>query len=515
MPVPHSSRREFLLQSAGGIGAITTAQSAVGAAGDGAAQAAPPPTSIAAPESDAPVPVVAPVPGETFVHAGPLVGHVGDTAARLWVKASNACTVSFLIGEHPSLVEGRIIDGPKVAEAESFTGQVEVRELRPATRYHYCPLLDGRPALTRPYPSFVTAPVAGTRGRLRVAFGACVGRRAVHAAAAFGEMAARRNFDLLLMLGDNHYGDTTDPAKLRDYYHMMRTVDGFTRLIREVPTYAVWDDHDYGPNNSDGTQPGKEDSLRVFGQWWANPSAGEPGNPGCYFRFQRGDVEFFMLDVRYYRTPNDVPDGPTKTMLGARQLAWLLDGLAGSSAPFKIIAGGSEWQTLTQPDCWSSFARERQQIFDSITRRGIEGVVLLSGDRHRRLPGAGQAPRVHQRPDRQRQHHAQAQPRAVHRSRRGQTLDRARTRHGRRAAPSDLRNLAGRRRTARTPGTDLRTGLRQGDDPAVAISLAAVQDRSEAGPLKGLGPPPCSSRGSTPASRTVGGAERVGSLGQR
>ena len=388
MPVPHSSRREFLLQSAGGIGVITTATSAAEALGDGAvkaapaANAAPTPAQTAAPESDGPVPVVAPVPGEPFVHAGPLVGHVGDTAARLWVKASNACTVSFLIGEHPSLVEGRIIDGPKVAEAESFTGQVEVRELRPATRYHYCPLLDGRPALTRPYPSFVTAPVAGTRGRLRVAFGACVGRRAVHAAAAFGEMAARRNFDLLLMLGDNHYGDTTDPAKLRDYYHMMRTVDGFTRLIREVPTYAVWDDHDYGPNNSDGTQPGKEDSLRVFGQWWANPSAGEPGNPGCYFRFQRGDVEFFMLDVRYYRTPNDVPDGPTKTMLGARQLAWLLDGLAGSSAPFKIVAGGSEWQTLTQPDCWSSFARERQQIFDSITSRGIEGVVLLSGDRH-------------------------------------------------------------------------------------------------------------------------------------
>ena len=384
MPVPHASRREFLLQSAGSIGAIVTAQSPAGAAGDGAAQTppVPAPAPAQAPEPDGPVPVVTPVPGEPFVHAGPLVGHVGDTTARLWAKASNACGLGFRIGEDPSLADGRIIAGPTLAEAESFTGQVEVRELRPATRYHYCPLLDGRPALTRPYPSFVTAPAAGTRGRLRVAFGACVGRRAVHAAAAFGEMVARKNFDLLMMLGDNHYGDTTDPAKLRDYYHMMRTVDGFTRLIREVPTYAVWDDHDYGPNNSDGTQPGKENSLRAFGQWWANPSAGEPGNPGCYFRFKRGDVEFFMLDVRYYRTPNDAPDGPTKTMLGARQLAWLLDGLAGSSAPFKVVAGGSEWQTLTQPDCWSSFARERQQIFDAITSRGIEGVVLLSGDRH-------------------------------------------------------------------------------------------------------------------------------------
>ena len=382
MSMPSASRRDFLLQSAGGVGAVVTAQAAVSAAGDRAAVAAPTSAPSPALEPDGPVPVVIPVPGEPFVHAGPLVGHVGDTSARLWVKASNACGISFRIGQDPSLADSRTIEGPKLVEAESFTGQVEVRDLRPATRYHYCPLLDGRPSLARPYPSFVTAPPAGTRGRLRVAFGSCVGRRPVHAAATFGEMSARRNFDVLLMLGDNHYGDTTDPAKLRDYYHMMRTVDGFTRLVRETPTYAVWDDHDYGPNNSDGTQPGKENSLRVFGQWWANPAAGEPENPGCYFRFQRGDVEFFMLDVRYYRTPNDAPDGPDKTMLGARQLAWLLDGLAGSSAPFKVIAGGSEWQTLTQPDCWSSFARERQRIFDAITSRGIDGVVLLSGDRH-------------------------------------------------------------------------------------------------------------------------------------
>ena len=46
-----------------------------------------------------------------------------------------------------------------------------------------------------------------------------------------------------------------------------------------------------------------------------------------------------------------------------------------------IVASGSEWQTLTQPDCWSSFARERQEIFDHITGQNIDGVVLLSGYR--------------------------------------------------------------------------------------------------------------------------------------
>jgi len=376
MPMPPSSRRAFIVGSTAAAGAAALGPADVPAAAADAARPAAPA------DPDGPVPVIAPVPGEPFLHAGPLVGHVGPTTARLWAKASNASRLGFRVGTDAALADATVVDGPAVAAEAGFTGQVEVRDLSPATRYHYCPLLDGRPALPRPYPAFVTAPPAGSRGRLRVAFGSCVGRRGVHAAAAFGEMAARRNFDLLLLLGDNHYADTTDPATQRDYYHMQRTVDGFARLVRETPTCAIWDDHDFGPNNSDGTLPGKADSLRVFGEWWANPAAGEPGNPGCYYRFDRGGVDFFMLDDRYHRSPNGSPDGPGKTMLGERQLAWLLDGLAASTAPFKIVASGSEWQTRTQPDCWSSFARERQRIFDHVTGRGIEGVVLLSGDRH-------------------------------------------------------------------------------------------------------------------------------------
>ena len=38
----------------------------------------------------------------------------------------------------------------------------------------------------------------------------------------------------------------------------------FASVIRQMPTYTVWDDHDFGPNNSDGLEPGKEGSLRAF-----------------------------------------------------------------------------------------------------------------------------------------------------------------------------------------------------------------------------------------------------------
>lgn len=383
MPSPKkTSRRQFLL-------ATSLTSTSVALQGQTEAQGKAPTKSpnAAAPhalpkEEFGPVPSATAVAGAAFLHAGPMIGHVTENSVRLWAKGSNAAKLAFKVGLQEDLSDGKIIEGGDLDEDASFTGMVEVSGLASATRYHYAPVLDGRLALQRPYPSFVTAPPATQEGRLRFAFGSCVGRRGYHAAAAFGEMAERRNFDLLLMLGDNHYGDSTDPVVLRDYYHMQRTVTGFARLIRHTPTYAIWDDHDFGPNNSDGTTPGKEGSLRVFQQWWANPGYGEEQNPGCYYRFSRNGVDFFMLDSRYHRTPNKAPEDGKKTMLGARQLQWLKEGLASSKAKFKIVACGSEWQTFTQPDCWSSFARERQEILDHITSQQIKGVVLLSGDRH-------------------------------------------------------------------------------------------------------------------------------------
>ena len=71
-----------------------------------------------------------------------------------------------------------------------------------------------------------------------------------------------------------------------------------------------------------------------------------------------------------------------KTMLGEKQLAWLKRELLASKAAVKFLASGSEWQTNGHVDSWTSFDRERREIFDFIAHHRIEGVVLLSGDRH-------------------------------------------------------------------------------------------------------------------------------------
>jgi alkaline phosphatase D len=196
-------------------------------------------------------------------------------------------------------------------------------------------------------------------------------------------MAAQRNFDLLLMLGDNHYANTVDPAKQRADYVMHRSVAGFRELTGFVPCAGIWDDHDFGPNDSDGTTPGKEKALKTFKEFWANAAFGEEGNPGCYHRFSRGDVDFFMLDVRYYRSPDKAPkDDPAKTVLGEKQFEWLKRELKASKAKLKFIASGSEFQAFGTPDSWAVYPAARQAFFDFLRAEGGDGVVLLSGDRH-------------------------------------------------------------------------------------------------------------------------------------
>ncbi len=327
-----------------------------------------------------PLPPDEPVDGPLFLKCGPMLGHVGADHALVWVKASNAAKATLRVGAKSDLSDARTIHGPALTAETAFAGVIAVPDLAPGTRYYYAVLLDGEAATLRPHASFTTAPVAGTAGKTRFAFVSCVGYRGYMAAAAWGEMAAQSHFEAVLMLGDNHYGNTSDLAKQRANYLTHRSVGGFRDLTARTSCYGIWDDHDYGKNDSDKTQPGKEHSLRAFKEFWANPGYGEEGNPGCYFKFTRGEVEFFMLDVRYHRSPDDAPKDENKTMLGAQQIAWLKSEIKASKAKVKFIATGSTMESAGGADSWPSYPAERRALLDFL--REESGVIFISGDRH-------------------------------------------------------------------------------------------------------------------------------------
>jgi alkaline phosphatase D len=73
-------------------------------------------------------------------------------------------------------------------------------------------------------------------------------------------------------------------------------------------------------------------------------------------------------------------------MLGPIQKKWLLDKLKNSQATFKVIVSPVPWSLATKGearDTWNGFKSERQEIFDFLAENQINGVILLSADRHR------------------------------------------------------------------------------------------------------------------------------------
>jgi alkaline phosphatase D len=317
-----------------------------------------------------------------YLDLGPLLGSVTETTARIWIKASAPALVSIVVGKEKDLSDRVGFKAPKIEAETFFSGHVLVTNLEAGTRYFYSVLVDGELATPRPYPSFMTAPRVGASGRQRIAFASCVGNSGFDSAGAWADMATRTNFDVLLMLGDNHYGNVTEPAKHLEWLGAQRRLPGYSDICRRVPQYAIWDNHDFAPEPTDKRAKGKDDSLRAFKMLWPNPAYGEKDNPGVYFHFTRGDVEFFMLDGRYHRDPNNAPEDGHKSHLGEKQLAWLKRQLLASKAKIKVLATGGEWQTHSQAASWASFPRERNDLFKFIEDNNITGVLLVSGDRH-------------------------------------------------------------------------------------------------------------------------------------
>jgi alkaline phosphatase D len=317
--------------------------------------------------------------------AGPISGDVRANQVTLWMYAppKSKCSFSY----H---AEGASKTDKKTGEltalsnpAAKVPGQIlksTVVGLSPNTAYQYQVTIDGK-ADPSWKGSFKTAPLEGTSTAFRMAITSCMH---IKRAQRSWNLLLAEQPDLHLTVGDTHYADTTDPTIQFQHHLAYRRKKEFANVLRQVPTYAIWDDHDYGPNNSDGTAEGKEFSLAGWKQAWPNPASGTPDTPGAFFKFSRGDVDFFVVDGRYHRSPNELPDNDKKRMLGDAQFEWLLSGLKNSKAKFKIIASGSVLHH-SKVDGWRIFTFSRHRLFDAIKKHKISGVMYIGGDMHQSL----------------------------------------------------------------------------------------------------------------------------------
>lgn len=205
------------------------------------------------------------------------------------------------------------------------------------------------------------------------------------------EPMAKEKAAFMLWLGDAWYTREVDYYSEWGLWYRAshdRAIPILQNFWKAMPQFAMWDDHDYGPNDIGKNYILKDASRKVFNAYFCNPSAGENGQ-GTYTMTSWGDADIFLTDDRWWRSADrtkDSVDGkpnPDKRMLGPQQMDWLKNSLLYSSATFKIIAVGSQVLNPASPyDKLLNFPIEYDELMNFIKEYKINGVIFLTGDRH-------------------------------------------------------------------------------------------------------------------------------------
>lgn len=336
--------------------------------------------------------------GQSKLAAGPMAGYADMNLCRLWVQTTQPAEVRIQYWPIDAPAEKHWTKRVQTTEADHGTAHLTASEVAPGTTYEYALYIDGE-KVQRPYELRFQTPEHWHHRRqppeLRIATGSCAyfndpgsdrpGTPYGGEYNIFEAMAAKQP-DLMLWLGDNLYTRETDWTSREGFfkrYTYARSYDELQPLLGITNHLAIWDDHDYGPNNADRSYLYKDAAREAFQQFWANPTLGLPGQRGITTSFTWADAQFFLLDDRYFRNSNRRKTGE-RSMLGEAQFNWLIDALTFSKATFKFVCiGGQVLNPAQRFETYANlFPQERRKLLQRIQQEEIPGVIFLSGDRH-------------------------------------------------------------------------------------------------------------------------------------
>jgi phosphodiesterase/alkaline phosphatase D-like protein len=298
--------------------------------------------------------------------------------ARLPVTATGARLRLEAEGSTLPEIRTEPLDGYATPDADGLVA-FTLTGLRPATRYRYTVETDRGVALAGTFRTFAEGPFS-----FRVAFASCASTGSNSAVFDAVRLLAP---DLFIHMGDFHYENigVNRPERFRKAYDEVLTSPRQSTMFRAMPAVYVWDDHDFGANNADGSSPSKPAAFAVYRQFVPHYPLGTPDNQSLNQAFTIGRVRFIVTDGRSQRTPGSA-DPSVRTMLGAAQLEWLEAELrSAKDFPLVVWVNTVPWITRVHgsTDGWEGYAHERRRIADSIAELGMtRRMVMFSGDAH-------------------------------------------------------------------------------------------------------------------------------------
>jgi len=208
----------------------------------------------------------------------------------------------------------------------------------------------------------------------------------------YNSMAAL-NPRFYISAGDIVYYDSDDPRATsvdiaRYHWDRMFSFPRHRDMLLQVPGYYLKDDHDTMTDDVWRERPlGPEyrfnfdDGLRIFRQQ-------VPMGSSTYRSFRWGrTLQVWFVEGRDYRSPNNMPDGPEKSIWGVQQKQWLMKSMAESTADWRILVSPTPIvgpDRLNKHDNHSNkdFAWEGRQFREWVKKTLGDNFVNINGDRH-------------------------------------------------------------------------------------------------------------------------------------
>ena len=221
-----------------------------------------------------------------------------------------------------------------------------------------------------------------------------------------------RGLDFFIHLGDLHYEDVGRPADDPNEYLELHKAgwdsvlnwDRTAGVQRNSPNQRdcwksqgfvhVWDDHDYGPNNSGSENPSKLEARQVYDTYHPhyplNSTTGE-----IYQSFVWGRVRFIITDLRYSR---DLTGGASeRRVMSVEQENWFMDECLAALSENQIICWVNTvpwitsegqftgWPSQNQSwrDHWGAAYIQRQRLGQFLEEYNLgKRMFAISGDMH-------------------------------------------------------------------------------------------------------------------------------------
>ena len=379
---------------------------------------------------------------------GPVVGGVTESEFKIFVRSTDAVNVEVKASTDPNFNNPISVLSSIDFQKDSST-IITFSGLQPNSTYYYQVLLDGTNVFNN---EITTFPPDGQPGNYVFGVGSCVSH--LHSQEIMN-VVRTHNPLLFIYTGDWGYPDylygnssnlfPSVSRAIESSYHD-RYSDPYAKpLLSCTPIDYMYDYHDFVKDNCSGTSYSsvyynpssqqtelnevpyassvKRSTVVGYSNYFPHYDLPDTSN-GVYHSYKMGNAEFFVLDVRYSRTPNTncfvqdsvgdwvfSPDS-THTMLGTSQKTWLKQALLNSTADWKFIISPvtynkSFYQLMNLmvflqdynlnyngntidgmylagvfSDTWTGFPHDREWLYGTCVDNNIDNVIIISGDSH-------------------------------------------------------------------------------------------------------------------------------------